>query len=111
VIRIPCPHCSARNSAEFRHVGESATRPDPSTVTPEQWRAYLYERSNPAGWTTETWFHTVGCRRYITVERHTVTNEIRAARPAGRDGRGGREPAEVLSTRADSGSPDAGGQA
>jgi len=108
VIRIPCPHCSARNSAEFRYVGEAAARPDPSTVTPEQWRVYLYERSNPAGWITETWFHTMGCRRFITVERHTVTNEIRSVRPAGSSG---PEPAEALSGRADAGSPDAGGQA
>ncbi len=108
MIRIPCPHCSVRNSSEFRHVGEAASRPDPSTVTPEQWRAYLYERSNPAGWTTETWFHTMGCRRFISVERHTITNEIRAARPVGRNG---PEPAEALSARGDAGSPDAGGQA
>lgn len=108
MIRIPCPHCDARNSTEFRHVGEAAARPDPSTATPERWRAYLYERANPAGWTSETWFHTMGCRRYITVERHTVTNEIRSARPAG----GTRaEPAAALSTRGDAGSPDAGGQA
>jgi len=108
VIRIPCPHCNARNSSEFRHVGEAATRPDPSTTSPEQWRAYLYERSNPAGWTTETWFHTMGCRRFISVERHTVTNEIRSARTVGSTG---PEPAEALSGRGDAGSPDAGGQA
>jgi len=76
-------------------------------VTPEQWRVYLYERANPAGWTTETWFHTMGCRRFISVERHTVTNEIRSARPVG----GGSQPAEALSGRGDAGSPDAGGQA
>lgn len=108
MILIPCPHCSVRNSSEFRHVGEAGIRPDPATATPEQWRAYLYERSNPAGWTAETWFHTMGCRRYLRVERHTVTNEIRSAQPAGR--RPG-EPAATLSARGDAGSPDAGGQA
>jgi len=109
VIRIPCPHCKVRNSSEFRHVGEAGDpRPDPSSTTPEKWRAYLYERRNPAGWTTETWFHAMGCRRFIRVERHTVTNEIRSATPVG-----GTHPemAEVLSSRSDAGSPDAGGQA
>jgi len=109
VIRIPCPHCNMRNSSEFRHVGEAgAARPDPSSVTPKQWRTYLYERSNPAGWTTETWFHAMGCRRFVRVERHTITNEIRSATPIGRTS---LEPAESLSLLADAGSPDAGGQA
>jgi heterotetrameric sarcosine oxidase delta subunit len=109
VIRIPCPHCSLRNSSEFRHVGEvGGARPDPSTTTPEQWRAYLYERRNPAGWTTETWFHAMGCRRFLTVERHAFTNEIRSATPVGR---AADEPAVALSSRSDAGSPDAGGQA
>lgn len=107
MIRIPCPHCHLRNSSEFRHVGEAGARPDPSTATPEQWRGYLYERSNPAGWTTETWFHTMGCRRFVRVERHTATNEIRSATPIGGHG---PELAEVLSSRGDAGSPDAGGQ-
>lgn len=107
MIRIPCPHCKMRNSSEFRHVGEVSSRPDPGTATPQQWRAYLYERTNPAGWTTETWFHAMGCRRFVRVERNTVTNEIRSAEPVGARS----QPAEVLSARTDAGSPDAGGQA
>jgi sarcosine oxidase, subunit delta len=27
----------------------------------------------------EDWYHGSGCRRYFTVERHTVTNEVRSA--------------------------------
>jgi heterotetrameric sarcosine oxidase delta subunit len=80
MILIACPWCGARNSAEFRYVGESRPRPDVTNATPEEWRRYLYLRSNPAGWTTETWFHRAGCRRYFTAERHTVTNEIRVTR-------------------------------
>ena len=109
MIRIPCPYCNLRNSSEFRHVGEAGgPRPDPSTTSPEQWRAYLYERRNPAGWTTETWFHAMGCRRFVQVERHTSTNEIRSATPIDRTS---PEPAEALSFRSDAGSPEAGGQA
>ncbi len=47
-----------------------------------EWRGYLYLRRNPAGWTTETWFHRFGCARFFVAERHTVTNEVRATRLA-----------------------------
>jgi sarcosine oxidase, subunit delta len=90
MIRISCPNCGPRNSSEFRHGGESRSTPDPS-ATPEQWRAYLYLRRNPAGWTSETWFHTAGCRRYFKLERHTVTNEMRV--PGAVPGPGTSEPA------------------
>lgn len=78
MIVIPCPHCGPRNSSEFRHGGESRTRPDPSAATPAQWRSYLYDKENPAGWASEVWYHAFGCRRFVTVERHHTSNEIRA---------------------------------
>jgi sarcosine oxidase subunit delta len=78
MIQIPCPHCGPRNSGEFRHAGERRPRPNPTTATPQEWRSYLYLRLNPAGWTTESWYHALGCRRFFVVDRHTVTNEIRA---------------------------------
>jgi heterotetrameric sarcosine oxidase delta subunit len=89
VFRIPCPHCGPRDATEFRHQGESRERPDPRSATREQWRAYLYEKDNVAGWTRETWYHGLGCRRFITVERDTVTNEARpitASEPPAADG-------------------------
>jgi len=83
MILIPCPWCGSRNSQEFRYVGESKARPDPGSASEEEWRTYLYTKANVAGWTTETWFHRSGCRRYLSVERHTVSNEIRSsAKPA-----------------------------
>ena len=81
MITIDCPHCGTRNSSEFRHSGESRPRPDVSTVTPQEWRAYLYLKRNPAGWTTESWYHSAGCRRFFKVERNTVTNEMRPTGP------------------------------
>ncbi len=85
MILIPCPHCGPRNSNEFVWAGERQSRPDPdaTTTTPAEWRTYLYERLNPAGWTNEHWYHRFGCRRYLVVERHTVSNEIRRCEPAG----------------------------
>jgi heterotetrameric sarcosine oxidase delta subunit len=79
VILVPCPWCGPRNALEFGHVGEVITRPQPDSATPEQWRAYLYLRSNPCGWVTENWYHRAGCRRYFAIERHTLTNETRPA--------------------------------
>ena len=83
MILLPCPHCGLRNSVEFHYLGEQKRRPDPDGTTAKEWRTYLYGHSNPAGWVTESWFHRAGCRRYLTVERHTVSNEVRASRPPG----------------------------
>jgi heterotetrameric sarcosine oxidase delta subunit len=103
MFRLPCPHCGLRNVSEFRHVGERRTRPDTRTATPAQWRAYLYEQGNVAGWSEESWYHTVGCRRFVSVERNTVTNEVRPSSSVPSSG----QPA-AGSTSADSGAPDAG---
>jgi sarcosine oxidase subunit delta len=81
MILLPCPYCGPRNASEFRYVGEVSERPDPNETGVEEWRAYLYARSNPAGWTAETWFHSAGCRQHFVSERHTVTNEVRASQP------------------------------
>jgi heterotetrameric sarcosine oxidase delta subunit len=81
MILLACPHCGPRNVSEFRYLGEATHRPDPDRCDPEEWRAYLYLKANPAGWTTETWMHRAGCRKFLTVERHTVTNQVRSVRP------------------------------
>ena len=92
MILVPCPHCGPRNVSEFRHGGEATTRPEPSAASPEEWREYLYLRRNPAGWTTETWYHRAGCRAYFGAERHTVTNQFRRTWLAG------SEPAPLAGT-------------
>jgi sarcosine oxidase subunit delta len=86
MMLLPCPHCGPRNASEFRYLGEERSRPDPAGTTPEQWRAYLYEKTNPAGWTTETWVHALGCRAFFTAERHTITNEVRSVTLPGAHG-------------------------
>lgn len=86
MILIPCPYCGPRNSNEFAYWGENRSRPPTDTVSPPEWRAYLYLRRNAAGWTTETWLHRFGCGRFFVAERHTVTNEVRATRRPGEDG-------------------------
>jgi|SRR5215211_5133536 sarcosine oxidase subunit delta len=80
MILLPCPYCGPRNVSEFRYVGEVSMRPDPNEADAAGWRAFLYTRDNPAGWTTETWFHSAGCRQHFVAERHTITNEVRTSR-------------------------------
>lgn len=82
MIQLPCPWCGLRNADEFAWGGERTARPDPATTTATEWREYLYVRDNPCGWVTETWYHRAGCRRWLVVERHTLTNEVRSCTDA-----------------------------
>lgn len=82
MLLIVCPHCGPRTDSEFTHRGEIVTRPG-HPVAPEAWREYLYMRSNTAGLQTERWFHLHGCRRFLDVERSTVSNEITSVVPTG----------------------------
>jgi heterotetrameric sarcosine oxidase delta subunit len=84
MILLPCPWCGPRDAAEFAHSGELTPRPDPGAAAPAEWRAYLYLRANIRGWVKETWYHRMGCRRFITVERHTETGETRMLPPGDR---------------------------
>ena len=44
------------------------------------WADRLWQRDNPRGLVRERWWHAHGCRLWLTVERDTVTHEIRSAR-------------------------------
>jgi heterotetrameric sarcosine oxidase delta subunit len=80
MILIPCPYCGERNSSEFSYIGETNPRPTVAAGdAPGEWRRYLYEKRNPAGWTAEQWFHASGCRKILVTVRHTVSNDIRWA--------------------------------
>jgi heterotetrameric sarcosine oxidase delta subunit len=79
MILLPCPWCGPRDASEFGHVGQTPPRPDPRTASSAEWRGYLYLRPNIRGWVAETWYHRMGCRKFITVERHTDTNQTRPA--------------------------------
>ncbi|MCP3974542.1 MAG: sarcosine oxidase subunit delta [bacterium] len=83
MLLIDCPYCGPRNGSEFAWQGVPSPRPDPASTTPLEWRRYLYEEDNLAGWVEERWKHRSGCRAYLIIERHTATNEIRAVRLLG----------------------------
>lgn len=78
MLVIICPHCGPRNSDEFTYQGEVASRPDVGDTEAAEWRRYLYMKDNVSDWVDERWFHVSGCRRFLMIERHTATNEIRS---------------------------------
>lgn len=78
MILITCPNCGPRNSSEFAYFGETKPRPAVNETDLAEWSSYLFMKRNPAGWTTEHWYHREGCRTFLVAERDTVTNEIRS---------------------------------
>jgi methylglutamate dehydrogenase subunit B len=82
-MRIPCPHCGERGSAEFIYQGDaSLRRPAPcvgdageSAASPA-WMDYVYTRVNAPGVHREHWLHAYGCRALLVVTRDVSTHEI-----------------------------------
>ena len=70
-------HCGLRDHEEFSYFGD-ATKAYPA-LAPENhdaWADTVYTRKNPRSIHTEFWQHTLGCRRWLVVKRHTVTHDI-----------------------------------
>ena len=78
MLLIPCPYCGEREEIEFSYGGQAdvAYPRAPSALTDEQWAQWLFFRDNPKGAFAERWMHTHGCRRWFSLTRDTVTNEI-----------------------------------
>ena len=74
-MNLPCPHCGTRPITEFLY-GELTSVPD--SITDEDARDVdrAFVRNNPQGVQTERWFHVSGCRRWITLQRDTRTDEV-----------------------------------
>ncbi|QYC39700.1 Sarcosine oxidase, delta subunit family [Nonomuraea coxensis DSM 45129] len=77
MLLIPCPFCGPRDETEFRYGGQAGVPYPAGETTDAEWAAYVFTRDNPKGWFHERWFHAHGCRTWFTVERHTLTQEIR----------------------------------
>ena len=74
-LRINCPNCGVRAVEEFIY-GEIPITPETLTDADalDVDRAFMH--TNAEGVVTERWFHTAGCRRWLTVQRDTRTNEM-----------------------------------
>ena len=80
---ITCPHCGTRPREEFAIRGDaSRVRPAPQDA-PAAWLEYVYLRSNPIGLHREHWQHVSGCRRWLVVERDTLTHRVHGVTDAG----------------------------
>lgn len=76
---IQCPHCGARDHAEFAYAGDAGlSRPAPDAAD-SVWLDYVYQRNNASGDHVELWHHVYGCRQYIAVSRNLRTHEISGA--------------------------------
>ena len=83
---VSCPHCGPRPKEEFTIRGDAnLVRPAPDAGD-EAWCAYVYLRDNPKGPHREYWHHTSGCRRWLVVERDTVTHVVRDVSDAAIEG-------------------------
>lgn len=72
-IEIPCPNCGPRDHTEFTFGGEMRAL---EAADPDEDFRRVYLRENAAGEQRERWFHALGCRRWLTLARDTVTNRI-----------------------------------
>ena len=67
-----------RSRAEARGPGRALRR------RVDEWTDYVYNHANLKGPVREQWWHEHGCRRWIIVERNTLTHEVIRAEPARR---------------------------
>lgn len=82
MMQINCPHCGPRAQAEFiyERTVDSVVQ---LNAAPDEAMKMLFTRANPRGVDEEIWRHTFGCRAWMVLTRHRVTNEIDAVRPVG----------------------------
>ena len=78
MLWLDCPHCGRRPIDEFAFGGER--RPVPDRIMGDDARNFdeVWMFENPAGPTTERWFHAAGCRRWLTARRDTTTDTVLA---------------------------------
>ena len=74
-LRLCCPNCGSRPYTEFWFGGELVEGPAPGDGPQEDY-ARVWLKPNTAGRHLERWFHQAGCRRWLVVERDSLTNEI-----------------------------------
>ena len=79
MLLIHCPYCNQTlPEMEFTYAGEAhIARPlDPSSVSDEEWRDFLFIRTNVKGPHYERWRHFHGCGRYFNAVRDTVSDRF-----------------------------------
>jgi heterotetrameric sarcosine oxidase delta subunit len=78
---INCPSCGERDYTEFRYGGDaSKQRPAHGVADMKAWHDYVFLFDNVKGLHREFWQHSLGCRRWLVVERNTATNQVKSCR-------------------------------
>ena len=86
MLLIHCPYCDETlPELEFVYAGEAhIERPkDSSARSDEEWRDYLFIRTNTKGSHYERWRHVYGCARFFNAVRDTVTDRFLMTYKAG----------------------------
>jgi heterotetrameric sarcosine oxidase delta subunit len=73
---IHCPHCGVRPRDEFTIKGDATVHRPAVEASDKEWSDYVFIRSNPVGLHKEYWQHLAGCRRWLIVERDTVSHQV-----------------------------------
>ena len=79
---ISCPHCGVRPKEEFTIRGDASLARPAADADAGTWYDYVYLRDNPRGRHKEYWHHSSGCRRWLIVERDTVSHAVHAVSDA-----------------------------
>ncbi len=83
MLLLPCPTCGPRDHSEFRYGGDATkTRPALAEADAKIWHDHVFLFDNPKGAHKEYWQHVLGCRRWMVVERDTLTQAIAGSIPA-----------------------------
>jgi sarcosine oxidase subunit delta len=86
MLLIHCPYCDETlPELEFTYAGEAhIARPEqPDGTSDEEWRDFLFTRSNVKGPHFERWRHFHGCGRFFNAVRDTVTDRFLTTYRAG----------------------------
>ena len=81
MLLIHCPYCNdTLPELEFAYAGEAhIARPkDPSALSDEEWRDFLFIRTNVKGVHAERWRHINGCGRFFNALRDTAVDRFHA---------------------------------
>ncbi len=77
MLLLPCPICGPRDHSEFRYGGDATkARPALTEADPKVWHDHVFLFDNPKGAHKEYWQHVLGCRRWMVVERNTLTQAV-----------------------------------
>ena len=78
MLLISCPFCGPRSEDEFAFGGDATGVTQKEQSNTEAFADQIFLRVNPKGWHKEFWIHRYGCGRWMIVERHTVTHQIKS---------------------------------